>query len=51
VAAALEDGSVKGSGGRNKGGGGFATPLFLSPLTFSLFNFHFSLLGALEKAG
>jgi hypothetical protein len=50
VAAASEDGSIKGDGGHNKGGSGFVVPLFLSPLTFSLFTFRFSLLGALEKA-
>jgi hypothetical protein len=43
VAVALEDVRVKGGGGHNKVGHGFAVPLFLSLLTFSLFTFHFSL--------
>jgi hypothetical protein len=41
VAVALEDGSIKGDGSGNKGGGRFVVPLFLSLLTFSLFTFHF----------
>jgi hypothetical protein len=41
VAAALEDGSIKGGSTSNEGGDGFAVPLFLSPLTFSLVTFHF----------
>jgi hypothetical protein len=39
VAAALKDGSVKGGGGHNEGGVGLAVPIFLPPLTFSLFTF------------
>jgi hypothetical protein len=50
VTAALEDSSVKGGSSHNKGGGRFAIPLFLSPLTSHLLTFHFSLLRALEKA-
>ncbi len=51
LAVALEDGSIKGGSGCNKRGNKFGAILFLSLHSSHLLTFHFSLLGALEKAG